>query len=97
MVGMTSSKSASRSTAGRSRTRGIVPIVVLLAVVAAAVVVPLSRMSTDRALELIGVPDPGLLPTAGLRPRPAIGALTAGVAADTAPTAAVRTPAACAR
>ncbi|HMT90370.1 MAG TPA: hypothetical protein PKC73_12130, partial [Dermatophilaceae bacterium] len=48
------------------RTRGVVPVVVLLAVVAAGVVVPLSRMSTDLALELLGVPDPGLLTTAGL-------------------------------
>lgn len=48
------------------RTRGVVPVVVLLAVVAAGVVIPLSRISTALALELIGVPDPGLLTTAGL-------------------------------
>ncbi len=68
------------------------PIVVLLAVVAAAVVVPLSRMSTDLALELIGVPDPGLLTTAGLPTLRAIGELLAAVAVGTALFAAFFTP-----
>ncbi|HJC29806.1 MAG TPA: bifunctional copper resistance protein CopD/cytochrome c oxidase assembly protein, partial [Candidatus Dietzia intestinipullorum] len=60
--------------------------------VAAAVVVPLSRMSTDLALELIGVPDPGLLTTAGLPTLRAIGELLAAVAVGTALFAAFFTP-----
>ena len=85
---------ASEARASRSPrlTRSVVPIVVLLAVVAAAVVVPLSRMSTDLALELIGVPDPGLLTTAGLPTLRAIGELLAAVAVGTALFAAFFTP-----
>ena len=47
--------SKASATARPLRTRGVVPVVVLLAVVAAGVVVPLSRMSTDLALELLGL------------------------------------------
>src|SRR5699024_3964485 len=85
---------ASEARASRSPrlTRSVVPIVVLLAAVAAAVVVPLSRMSTDLALELIGVPDPGLLTTAGLPTLRAVGALLAAVAVGTALFATFFTP-----
>lgn len=88
---MTSSKSAP-ATVGPLRTRSVVPVLVLLAAVTAAVVVPLSRMSTDLALELVGVPDPGLLTTAGLPTVRAIGELLAAVAVGTAMFAAFFTP-----
>ncbi|WP_243699806.1 cytochrome c oxidase assembly protein [Dietzia cinnamea] len=74
------------------RIRSVVPVVVLLAVVAAAVVIPLSRMSTELALELIGVPDPGLLTTAGLPAVRAIAELLASVAVGMALFAAFFTP-----
>ena len=88
---MTSSKSAT-ATAGRLGMRSIVPLVLLLAAVAAAVVIPLSAMSTDVALELIGVPDPGVLTTAGLPALRSIGELLAAVAVGTALFAAFFTP-----
>ncbi|MDX2356542.1 cytochrome c oxidase assembly protein [Dietzia sp. PP-33] len=88
---MTSSKSAP-ATAGPLRTRSVVPVVILLAVVAAAVVVPLSAMSTQVALELVGVPDPGVLTTAGLPAVRAIGELLAAVAVGMALFAAFFTP-----
>ena len=91
MVAMTSTKSA-RATTGSRLTRSIVPVVVLLAVVATGVVVPLSSMSTDLALELIGVPDPGRLTTLGLPTVRAIGELLAAVAVGTALFAAFFTP-----
>ena len=91
MEAMTSSKSAP-ATVGPRRTRSVVPVVILLAVVAAAVVVPLSRMSTDIALELVGVPDPGVLTTAGLPAVRAIAELLACVAVGTALFAAFFTP-----
>ena len=86
-----SSKTAA-TTVGPSRTRSVVPVVVLLAVVAAAVVVPLSRMSSDIALQLVGVPDPGLLTTAGLPALRSIGELLASVAVGAALFAAFFTP-----
>lgn len=83
---------APNSSRGPKVVRSVVPVVVLLAVVAAAVVVPLSRMSTDLALELIGVPDPGILTTAGLPTIRAIGELLAAVAVGFAMFAAFFTP-----
>ncbi|WP_299023031.1 cytochrome c oxidase assembly protein [uncultured Dietzia sp.] len=80
---MTSQKSAPAAT-GPLRTRSVVPVVILLAVVTAAVVVPLSGMSTEIALELVGVPDPGVLTTAGLPAVRAIGELLASVAVGSA-------------
>ncbi|MEV8224042.1 cytochrome c oxidase assembly protein [Dietzia maris] len=85
-----SSKAA--ATVGALRTRSVVPVVLLLAVVAAGVVIPLSRMSTELALELIGVPDPGLLTTAGLPAVRAIAELLASVAVGMALFAAFFTP-----
>ena len=84
--------SKASATARPLRTRGVVPVVVLLAVVAAGVVVPLSRMSTDLALELLGVPNPGLLTTAGLPAVRAIAELLASVAVGMALFAAFFTP-----
>ncbi len=83
MERMTSQKSAPAAT-GPLRTRSVVPVVILLAVVTAAVVVPLSGMSTEIALELVGVPDPGVLTTAGLPAVRAIGELLASVAVGSA-------------
>ncbi|MBB1031076.1 bifunctional copper resistance protein CopD/cytochrome c oxidase assembly protein [Dietzia sp. SLG310A2-38A2] len=91
MVSMTSSKSTP-TTAGPLRTRSVVPVVILLAVVAAAVVIPLSGMSTEVALALVGVPDPGVLTTAGLPAVRAMGELLAAVAVGTALFAAFFTP-----
>ena len=88
---MTSSKSAP-AILGRLGARGAVLLVLLLAAVAAAVVIPLSAMSTDVALEMIGVPDPGVLTTAGLPAIRAIGELLASVAVGTALFAAFFTP-----
>ncbi|WP_291080065.1 cytochrome c oxidase assembly protein [Dietzia sp. UBA5065] len=88
---MTSQKSAPAAT-GPLRTRSVVPVVILLAVVTAAVVVPLSGMSTEIALELVGVPDPGVLTTAGLPAVRAIGELLASVAVGSALFAAFFTP-----
>ena len=88
---MTSSKSAP-ALLGRLGARGAVLLVLLLAAVAAAVVVPLSAMSTDIALELVGVPDPGPVTTAGLPALRAIGELLASVAVGTALFAAFFTP-----
>ncbi|GLB62716.1 ABC transporter permease [Dietzia sp. NCCP-2495] len=88
---MTSSKSAP-ALLGRLGARGAVLLVLLLATVAAAVVVPLSAMSTDIALELVGVPDPGPVTTAGLPALRAIGELLAAVAVGTALFAAFFTP-----
>ena len=88
---MTSSRSTA-ATAGPLRTRSVVPVVILLAVVAAAVVVPLSGMSADLALELVGVPDPGVLTTAGLPAVRAIAELLASVAVGMALFAAFFTP-----
>ena len=88
---MTSSKTAP-ATAGRFGTRSIVPLVLMLAIVAAAVVAPLSAMSTELALELVGVPDPGTLTTAGLPILRAIGELLASVAVGTALFATFFTP-----
>ena len=84
--------SKASATARPLRTRGVVPVVVLLAVVAAGVVVPLSRMSTDLALELLGVPDPGVFTTAGLPAVRAIAELLASVAVGMALFAAFFTP-----
>ena len=83
MERMTSHKSAPAAT-GPLRTRSVVPVVILLAVVTAAVVVPLSGMSTEIALELVGVPDPGVLTSAGLPAVRAIGELLASVAVGSA-------------
>ncbi len=91
MERMTSQKSAPAAT-GPLRTRSVVPVVILLAVVTAAVVVPLSGMSTEIALELVGVPDPGVLTTAGLPAVRAIGELLASVAVGSALFAAFFTP-----
>ena len=88
---MTSSKSAP-GLVGRPATKSIVPLVVVLAIVATAVVAPLSSMSTELALELVGVPDPGPLTTAGLPILRTIGELLASVAVGTALFAAFFTP-----
>ncbi|MBC7269101.1 MAG: hypothetical protein H5T76_10300 [Streptomyces sp.] len=56
---MTSSKTAPATT-GRLGTRSIVLLVLLLAAVAAAVVIPLSALSRDVALELVGVLHGGM-------------------------------------
>ncbi len=91
MVVMTSSKTAP-ATAGRFGTRNIVALVLLLAAVAAAVVIPLSAMSAEVALELVGVPDPGPLTTAGLPALRSIAELLAAVAVGAALFAAFFTP-----
>ena len=91
MVVMTSSKTAPATT-GRLGTRSIVLLVLLLAAVAAAVVIPLSALSRDDALELVGVPDPGVLTTAGLPALRSIGELLASVAVGAALFAAFFTP-----
>lgn len=88
---MTSQKSAP-ATVGPLRTRSVVPVIALLAAVTALVAIPLSGMSTDLALELVGVPDPGLLTTAGLPTVRAIGELLAAVAVGMALFAAFFTP-----
>lgn len=88
---MTSQKSAP-ATVGPLRNRSVVPVIVLLAAVTALVAIPLSGMSTDLALELVGVPDPGLLTTAGLPTVRAIGELLAAVAVGMALFAAFFTP-----
>ncbi|MGF0129505.1 cytochrome c oxidase assembly protein [Dietzia cinnamea] len=88
---MTSSKTAPATT-GRLGTRSIVLLVLLLAAVAAAVVIPLSALSRDVALELVGVPDPGVLTTAGLPALRSIGELLASVAVGAALFAAFFTP-----
>lgn len=86
------SSSKAPATAGPLRTRSVVPLVVVLAVVGAGVAVPLSGMSTDAALELIGVPDPGLLTTAGLPAMRTIGEILAAVAVGAGLFAAFFTP-----
>ena len=91
MVVMTSSKTAPATT-GRLGTRSIVLLVLLLAAVAAAVVIPLSALSRDVALELVGVPDPGVFTTAGLPALRSIGELLASVAVGAALFAAFFTP-----
>ncbi len=91
MVVMTSSKTVPAS-GGRLGTRSIVLLVLLLAVVAAGVVIPLSALSRDVALELVGVPDPGVLTTAGLPALRSIAELLASVAVGAALFAAFFTP-----
>ncbi|WP_314037868.1 cytochrome c oxidase assembly protein [Dietzia sp. CH92] len=88
---MTSSKTVPAS-GGRLGTRSIVLLVLLLAVVAAGVVIPLSALSRDVALELVGVPDPGVLTTAGLPALRSIAELLASVAVGAALFAAFFTP-----
>ena len=88
---MTSSKSAP-TMLGRLGARGVFLLVLLLAAVAVAVVVPLSAMSSELALELIGVPDPGVLTTAGLPAIRSIGEILASVAVGAALFAAFFTP-----
>ena len=88
---MTSSKT-SPATAGRFGTRNIVALVLLLAAVATGVVIPLSAMSAELALELVGVPDPGPITTAGLPVLRSIGELLAAIAVGAALFAAFFTP-----
>lgn len=92
MSSSTRATDPARTPAGPLRTRSIVPIVVLMAAVGAGVAVPLSGMSTDVALELVGVPDPGLLTTAGLPAMRTIGEILAAVAVGAGLFAAFFTP-----
>ena len=76
-------KSSTRQATGSRRLRAL-PVVGVLALVAAGVAIPLSGMSTGRSLELLGIPDPGVLTTAGLPALRAAGEFLCAVAVGTA-------------
>lgn len=72
--------------------RPVWPIVVILLLIGAALAIGLSGLSTAQALVLLGIPDPGVLTTAGLPAMRVIGELLCAVAVGTALFAAFFTP-----
>lgn len=74
--------------------RPVWPVILILLVIGAALAVILSGLSTAQALVLLGIPDPGILTTAGLPAMRVIAELLCTVAVGTAMFAVFFTPAA---